>query len=402
MRKAIVIGGSLGGLIAANLLYRQGWDVHVYERVAEELDGRGAGIVTHPELMDVLVSAGVNIEDNIGVAVQERVTLAQDGTLAGRSTQPQVLTAWSRLFKMLKAAFPAERYHNGKVLTSVEQDAASVTAGFSNGDQVTADLLIAADGIRSTARQLLLPQACPAYAGYIAWRGMVEEAALSERSRTEMFPYFTFGLPPREQFIAYPVAGRNDNVDTGKRRYNFVWYRPADEATALRDMLTDVTGKVWSDGIPPPMIRPEVLAGARNAARNFLAPQFAEVVEKTENLFFQPIFDLESTQLAFGRIALLGDAAFVARPHCGMGVTKAGGDARDLLKCLEAHDSIPAALQEYSKQRVEFGHFIVGHARALGAYMQAQILTDKERAMAEKYRTVEAVMRETAMSPTAH
>lgn len=166
--------------------------------------------------------------------------------------------------------------------------------------------------------------------------------------------------------------------------------------TVLRDLLTDSTGKVWLDGIPPPLIRSEVLNQAREAARAVLAPHFAEVVEKTENLFFQPIFDLESPELAFGRVALLGDAAFVARPHCGMGVTKAGADARDLVASLNAHSSIPAALKAYSKQRVEFGHFIVGHARALGAYMQAQIRTDEERAMAEKYRTVEAVMRETA------
>ena len=53
-KKAIVVGGSLGGLFAANLLLRAGWDVQVYERVAEELEGRGAGIVTHPELMAAL------------------------------------------------------------------------------------------------------------------------------------------------------------------------------------------------------------------------------------------------------------------------------------------------------------------------------------------------------------
>src|SRR5437773_12246913 len=84
--------------------------------------------------------------------------------------------------------------------------------------------------------------------------------------------------------------------------------RPADEATTLRDMLTDSTGKVWPEGIPPPLVRAEVLAQARLAAREVLAPQFAEMVEKTESLFFQPIFDLESRQLAYGRVALLGDA----------------------------------------------------------------------------------------------
>jgi 2-polyprenyl-6-methoxyphenol hydroxylase-like FAD-dependent oxidoreductase len=401
-KKAIVIGGSLGGLFAANLLFRAGWDVRVYERVAEELEGRGAGIVTHPELMEALSHAGVTVDDSIGVKVEQRVTLGRDGEQVGSRALPQTLTAWSRIFNVLRSAFPRERYHNGKSLVSFDQNESSVTARFTDGEQVTGDLLVAADGLRSIIRSTLVPASKPLYAGYIAWRGLVEESALSERARNEMFPYFAFGLPPQEQMIAYPVAGKNNAVELGKRRYNFVWYRPADEATTLRDMVTDSTGKVWPDGIPPPLVRAEVLAQARQAAHDVLAPQFAEMVEKTESLFFQPIFDLESPQLAFDRIVLLGDAAFVARPHCGMGVTKAAGDAVALVKALSDGSDIVGALKTYQRQRVEFGEFIVEHARALGAYMQAQIRTPHERKMAEKYRTPEAVMQETAVPLQLH
>lgn len=402
MRSAIVIGGSLGGLFAANLLHRAGWDVHVYERVAEELEGRGAGLATHPELMTALEAAGVRVDDSIGVAVQERVTLAVDGSVAGRLPLAQVLTAWSRMYTVLKGALPPDRYHNGMQMVAVEQANDRVTASFESGQTFTSQLLVAADGLRSSVRHAVSPEVKPVYAGYIAWRGLIDESLLSPRARAEAFPYFAFGLPPREQFIAYPIAGRGDTVEPGHRRFNFVWYRPADESTTLRDMLTDATGKVWHDGIPPPLVRPEVIAEARKAARKTLAPQFAEVVESTEQLFFQPILDLESPRLAFGRIALLGDAAFVARPHCGMGVTKAAGDAMALVKALGANEDIPAALQAYEKERVAFGKFIVNHARALGAYMQAQLRTEEEQAMAAKYRTVDAVMRETAIAPEVH
>lgn len=401
-KSAIVIGGSLGGLLAANMLYRAGWDVHVYERVAEALEGRGAGIVTHPELMTALEMAGVSIDDTIGISVQERVTLNLDGSVQRKQPLPQILTAWGRLYSVLKSAFPEDRYHNGKQLASFSQDEDGVTVSFSDGSEARAALLVAADGVRSAVRSSLLPQARPMYAGYIAWRGLVEEAALSERTLQELFPYFAFGLPPQEQMIAYPVAGKNNSVKPGTRRFNFVWYRPAEESTTLKDMVTDSTGKVWSDGIPPPLIRASILAQARQAAREVLAPQFAEVVEKTESLFFQPIFDLESSRLSFGRVALLGDAAFVARPHCGMGVTKAGGDAVALVRALSGGSSVASALQAYDQERRAFGEFIVGHARALGAYMQAQLLTEHEREMAERYRSTEAVMRETAVSPGAH
>lgn len=398
-KTVVVVGGSLGGLLAANILHRAGWDVNVYERVAEELEGRGAGIVTHPELMTALEMAGVTIDDTIGVSVQERVTLNQDGSVCQKQELPQILTAWGRLYSVLKSAFPAERYHNGRQLVSFDQDDTSVTVNFADGTKAVGDLLVAADGMRSLVRSTLLPVSKPQYAGYVAWRGLVEESVLSKRTLKELFPYFAFGLPPQEQMIGYPVAGRNNSVKPGTRRFNFVWYRPAEEFTTLKDMVTDESGRVWSDGIPPPLIRPSVLRDARRAAQEVLAPQFAEVVEKTESLFFQPIFDLESSELAFGRIALLGDAAFVARPHCGMGVTKAGGDAVSLIQALSSSDDIPCALKAYGEERRKFGEFIVGHARALGAYMQAQLLTEHEREMAEQYRSTDAVMRETAVSP---
>jgi 2-polyprenyl-6-methoxyphenol hydroxylase-like FAD-dependent oxidoreductase len=131
-----------------------------------------------------------------------------------------------------------------------------------------------------------------------------------------------------------------------------------------------------------------------------LAPQFAEIVGLTREPFFQPIYDLESPQLAFGRVALLGDAAFVARPHVGMGVTKAAEDAVALAEALREARDVASGLQDYARTRRGFGAKVVARARHLGAYMQAQVRTSAERAMAERYRTPEAVMRETA-TPTA-
>lgn len=166
----------------------------------------------------------------------------------------------------------------------------------------------------------------------------------------------------------------------------------------MPDLLTDASGKRWPNGIPPGLIRPDVIADMEDAATSLLAPQFAEVVTKTAQPLFQPIFDLTVPRMAFGRIALLGDAAFVARPHCGMGVTKAAGDAMAIVRALSEHSTVETALDAYSTERVQFGHAIVEHARHLGAYMQAQLKSDQDREMAERYRTPEAVMRETAVS----
>ena len=395
--KAVIVGGSLGGLFAGHLLLRAGWDVQVYERAAEELQARGAGIVTHPELMAALESAGVIVDETIGVKVDDRITLGPDGLRLASLKMPQTFAAWSRLFAALRSVFPDERYHNGRHLVSFAQGADGVEASFADGEKVAGDILIAADGARSFVRQSLLPLERLHYAGYVAWRGLVEESALSAGALRDVFPFFAFCLPPGEQMIGYPVAGLNNAVGAGRRRFNFVWYRPAAEATTLRALATDASGKVWHDGIPPPLIRDEVREEVRRAARAVLAPQFAEIVEKTENLFFQPIYDLASPQIAFGRVALLGDAAFVARPHCGMGVTKAAGDAVALADCLQRTADPVAALRAYEAPRRRLGKRIVDHARELGAYMQAQLLADAERHEAERTRGPIKVMKETAV-----
>jgi len=394
--RVAIIGGSLGGLFAANLLHRTGWDVQVYERVGEALAERGAGVVTHPELFDILALAGIEDKD-IGVRVESRVTLARDGSVAGDHAHPQILTAWGRLYGLLRAALPANRYHTGKHLVALIQDAQGVTARFADGSTAGADLLVAADGIRSTVRELLAPEVQPSYAGYVAWRGLVDESALSAETHGRLFGHFGFCLPPREQMLGYPVAGAGNAMAAGARRYNFVWYRPADAAEVAR-LSTDNAGRVYEKGIPPPLISDAVLSAIRAVARDTLAPQFAEVVERTAQPFFQPIYDLESPHLAFGRVALLGDSAFVARPHCGMGVTKAAGDALSLAAWL-GRKPVEAALAAYSQDRVAYGSRIVAHARHLGAYMQAQLATAHEVRMAELYRSPAAVMRETAVPP---
>ena len=78
-RRAVVIGGSLGGLFAAGFLQELGWQVDVYERVADELAARGAGIGTHGALFDALRRLGVEIDERLGIRVSERICLDGQG-----------------------------------------------------------------------------------------------------------------------------------------------------------------------------------------------------------------------------------------------------------------------------------------------------------------------------------
>jgi 2-polyprenyl-6-methoxyphenol hydroxylase-like FAD-dependent oxidoreductase len=122
------------------------------------------------------------------------------------------------------------------------------------------------------------------------------------------------------------------------------------------------------------------------------------VIKATNEPLFQPIYDLESRQLAFGRVALLGDAAFVARPHVGLGVTKAAGDAAALVDALDVQpDDVPAALNVYAAKRREFGRAIVAHARTLGLAIGAAEISGPRAGLIAHLRRPEVLMREIAV-----
>ena len=154
--RAVVIGGSMSGLLSGLLLRRAGWDVDVYERVETELSGRGAGIVAQYELIDRLRGLGLATGE-LGVHITTRKILDRQGRVTSEIECPQVLTAWERVYRLLRDAFPPRHYHRGRGLAGFEQDADKVTAHFSDGESIAADLLVGADGLRSTVRQLCAP-----------------------------------------------------------------------------------------------------------------------------------------------------------------------------------------------------------------------------------------------------
>jgi 2-polyprenyl-6-methoxyphenol hydroxylase-like FAD-dependent oxidoreductase len=394
-RRAVVIGGSMSGLLAGIMLMRRGFAVDIFERVHSELAGRGAGIVAQAELMARLKALGLETRD-LGVAMTTRKILDKRGGVIATIECPQVLTAWERVYRVLRDAFPPERYHRGVGVQNFTQNTDGVVAHRSDGRTVTADVLIGADGLRSTVRSQCLPDAVPLYAGYVAWRALLSESAIPAAIHRDLFMLMTFCLPPGEQCIGYPVAGPGNELREGQRRYNVVWYRPAGEHDELPRLLTDTTGVTHSISIPPPLIRAEPIAAMRAAAERLLAPQFRAIVRLIAEPILQPIYDLESPRLAFGRVAIIGDAACVARPHVAAGVSKAADDAAALAEALDAADDIEAALRRFEAARLPDHVKIIQRARHLGAYLQAT-QTAEERARSVRHSIPEAVLAETAV-----
>jgi len=364
-RRAVVIGGSMGGLLAAAFLQRIGWEVDVYERTADDLATRGAGLGTHEALLEGLRALGIDTGERLGVLVRDRVCLDRAGDVIARRTLPQVMTHWARIYEGLRPLVDRAHFHAGRSFTRWRQTGAEVVAQFDDGSEAAGDLLIAADGLRSTIRPQLEPQAQPRYAGYIGWRGTVMGIDLPRD--------YYFGLPRGEMMLTYPVP-------TGE--WNFVWYRPTSEHE-LADLCTDASGCCHGNAIAPPLIRPELVARLKRDAHELLAPQLAFIIERSQP-FFQAIFDLESPRVAHGRVVLLGDSAFVARPHVGMGVTKASLDARCLARSIElAGDDLDASLERYNRMRCEFGRWCVNRSRSIGAYIEQRAVADPARVLSD-------------------
>jgi 2-polyprenyl-6-methoxyphenol hydroxylase-like FAD-dependent oxidoreductase len=376
--RAIIIGGSMSGLFSAAFLRQIGWQVDVYERSQVELVGRGAGITTHPELLEALEKSGAGTRD-LGVEVENRIALDRHGRVTAEKRLPQILTSWDRLQRLMRATIDEAHYHLGHTFERVEQDGSGVLVHFTGGKRERADLLIGGDGIRSSVREQVAPAVQPIYSGYYIWRGAPKEADLAQATRASIFPYFTFFLPERQQVIGYPIAGLNNDLRVGHRRYNFIWYRVGD-AQELQRMCVDERGQQHDYSVPPPLIRKDLIAQMRAQAQEIMPPQFLDCLANMQP-FFTPIYDFSSPQLVFGRVALVGDAASSARPHMGFGMAKAGGDAQALAAALASHDAIDAGLAAYNRTRQPIGEAIVLHGRKLGTHLGVNLQTDEERAM---------------------
>ena len=368
----VVAGGSLGGLTAALVLRDLGCEVDVEERSTEELEARGAGIVVLDETLRYLRERTEIADDEISIRTSLLRYLGPDGSTVYEAHRPYRYSGWHTIYRALLGRFPEDRYHLGREVAGLEQEPerGDVRLSFADGTDATCELLVCADGIGSSSRARLLPEVRPAPAGYVAWRGTVPEAVLDAATLAAFADALVYQVIASSHILLYPIPNIDGATEPGRRLLNFVWYRNyANDAFAA--LMTDSDGVRRETTVPPGAVAEEHAREMRAFAATRLAPQIAAVVAATAEPFIQAIFDIEVPRMAFGRICLLGDAAFALRPHIAAGTAKAAADGWALAEALSATGGeVGPALASWEARQLRVGRAALERARRNGQRSQ--------------------------------
>jgi 2-polyprenyl-6-methoxyphenol hydroxylase-like FAD-dependent oxidoreductase len=350
VERAVVVGGGIGGLSAALALQNvcDCRDVLVLER-SRELRALGAGIALWPNAINVLRRLGVGeaVEAAGAVATQSRLytwdgkplSVDVSGEFAARFGAPLMLLHRADLHDALVGALPTGALRLGAECTSVEQNSGGADVRLADGDVDRADVVIGADGIRSTVRARLFGDSPPRYSGLVAWRGVVS-----------CDPEFVSALEVGEYWGVGSLFGIARIG--GDRVYWYAAARAPEPTAGNRVDKSDLPRRfgAWHHPIPA------LIEGTT-----------PEVILRT------PLYDRPALpRWNEGRVALLGDAAHPMLPNLGQGAAQAIEDAAVLAQELAAGDDVPSALERYAGRRRERADLVVKRSRQMARLAHLQ------------------------------
>lgn len=368
--RALVIGGSVGGLTTALLLRDLGFDVTVLERTPQLLTDRGGGIVLQPDTLRWFAERSSRKPEEVSTATDYLRYLGKDNEVLHEQQVEWRYSSWSTLYRALYEDFEPNQYILGEYAAGFSQDDDGVTVRFVSGREERAELVVFADGISSVGRQRLNPGSGQTYAGYIGWRGTVPERNLPKET-LEILDGLTYSIGPSTQICMYPIPASPDALAAGERLMNYVWYRNVAEGPELDEMMIDKQGIPRPVSVHPGQVQDRYVAQMKAEAPALLAPAAAELVQATAQPYIQALYDIRSERVVSGRVALVGDASFASRPHAAAGTAKAAADAWALAEALEAGDGdIVATLAAWEPERLALGHFLVDRVTEMGERSQ--------------------------------
>jgi 2,6-dihydroxypyridine 3-monooxygenase len=367
-RRAVIVGGSLAGLSTAAWLARSGFAVDVLERAPGPLADFGVGIVLHPSTSRFLVAHERLSLDALSVRVGHLRYLGPGGEVAAESPSRLRFSSYGTLYRRLREASERNgaRYHAGMAVASVGSDRDGAWAELAGGGRYHGEVVIGADGIHSTVRRQLFPEVGPAWAGYIAWRGVLDEAALEPAATAPLAGAITYCILEHSHLLTYPIA------DAARPRVlrNWVWYRNVASQEELDELRRDRHGTLRELSVPAGAVADAAVARLRRDAEGQLPWPLSVLVCRTPAPFVQVIVDAEPRRLVCGRVCVLGDAGFVARPHAAAGTAKAAEEARLLGEALGRCGDPAEALASWEQDALVLGRDLVRRSRTAGERAQ--------------------------------
>ncbi|KAL9440110.1 hypothetical protein AB3S75_018883 [Citrus x aurantiifolia] len=382
--KAIIVGGSIAGISCAKALILAGWDVVVIEKTRGPPTGNptGAGIALHP-LSQKIVKSWLHQPDllhsiTLPLTIDQNRAVDQEKNICrilARDENFNYLQAhWTDLHSLIYNTLPPEIFFWGHLYLTfcISHDKSTVNVKAKNlkTDEVidiAGDLLVAADGSRSSVRQTFLPDSKLRYTGYCGWRGVFD---FSENENSETIQ----GIRK-----AYPTLGNGVHMDLASgtytvldelmyKRLNWIWFISQPEPQLKGD---SATMKVSSD----------MIKKMHQEAEKIWVPEFARVIKETKEPFLNLIYDCDPlTQIYWDNVVLIGDAAHPITPHCARSTNMAIADAAVLGKCLEkwGPENLHSALEEHQSVRLPVTTKQVLHSRRVGQIKLGLPTPDRE------------------------
>ncbi|KAH7396874.1 hypothetical protein DE146DRAFT_657993 [Phaeosphaeria sp. MPI-PUGE-AT-0046c] len=391
-KAAVIIGGSIAGLMHGVVLKSLGYNVCVIEaRDPDQLKAQAAGLSLGPSAKELMETYLPNLDTkSYSMSTAVARFLAADGTVISenKTSIPVVCSTWGIVFEHLKNEFlkPLEsseemRYLTGTKATHVSNEGDSVKVAFQSQDglvgTILAHLIIVADGAFSTVRQQLVPSLVPQYANIVAWRGYIPET----RIPTELEAVFDGKLlmfrADGSYLIAYLTPGPNGN-GKGERLLDWVWYDACSvDSQDFRDTMTDMAGRQHRVTVPRDAVSTAAWASRVLRARKVLPSPWQEMVVTSESPFVTAITGFESEKAVFfeGKLLLAGDALTQFRPHLGSSCNLPALQALKLIDVLAGklpiskwENEIVSYSKEFAARSIAAGQFGI-----TGAYPQGYI-----------------------------
>jgi 2-polyprenyl-6-methoxyphenol hydroxylase-like FAD-dependent oxidoreductase len=344
-RTVIIAGGGIGGLTLGVALRKAGISVRIFERAAS-LRPVGAGITMQTNAMLAFRTIGLDAAvAAAGHAMQRGAILDSRGRSLGTMLvsemaqelgAPMIAIHRARLQEVLHEALGPEPLTLGVKVVGFREESDGIAVRLSDGSEVRGELLVGADGLRSTVRSQLLNDGEPRYAGYTSWRGVCEVPGLAEPAITSESwgSGLRFGIVPLGEGRTY-------------------WF---------------ATANVQVGGIDAPDAHGELLSrfsGWHAPIRALIENTQASSIVRTDIHDRPPV-----RQWVRGRVVLLGDAAHPMTPNMGQGGGQAVEDAVVLARCLATGGALPAMLARYEGARIARANSFVTRSRRFGALGQ--------------------------------